>query len=134
MLGAPRQFCSDQNFMDYNSKEYLCWVLTGSSAVIRISWTTIPKNICAGCSQAVLPLSEFHGLQFEEYLCLVLPGRAAEFYAQCPNFLVSRDNGSAGKAFQLPQTVWKVSALRSAIFKIIMIIQTFGHRRKNMAR
>ena len=26
------QFCQDQNFIYYNSKEYLCWVLTGRAA------------------------------------------------------------------------------------------------------
>ena len=26
------QFCQDQNFMDYDSKDYLCWVLTGRAA------------------------------------------------------------------------------------------------------
>ena len=26
------QFCQEQNFKDYDSKEYLCWVLTGRAA------------------------------------------------------------------------------------------------------
>ena len=63
------RFCKDQNFMDYDSKEYLCWVLTDRAAEIyaqvlrkfsQFQYREIMELLEMRFSHRQLPLGRLH--------------------------------------------------------------------------